>query len=131
LLTVPLTLALSPKEPVAEVIFTAENAEVAEKNIIIMCSLCDLSVLCGEIKQHDIISKTTFQGGEGRVPYFGVGHLKRHQGETLTIWHFAKPRRDPGFLSTPSSAKGGGIKIGKTKFRKEKPGSGVNMKYIT
>jgi hypothetical protein len=35
-------------EPVAEVIFTAKNAEHAEKNIIILRSLCDLSVLCGE-----------------------------------------------------------------------------------
>jgi hypothetical protein len=37
-------------EAVSEVIFTAENAEHAEKNIIILRSLCDLSVLCGEKK---------------------------------------------------------------------------------
>jgi hypothetical protein len=35
-------------KPVAEVIFTAEDAEHAEKNIIILCSLCDLSALCGK-----------------------------------------------------------------------------------
>jgi hypothetical protein len=65
-------LLASPKswrrEPVAEVIFIAENAEHAEKNIIILCSLCDLSVLCGEKNSMTPLRKQPLGGWErGRV----------------------------------------------------------------